>query len=88
MSIYLALTLLAILLVVLALVGYLTATALLLLRARNSVAAIADGLEAVQAHTEPVPEKLTAINEALGTLLAGLQGADGQLGRAAKVFRL
>ena len=82
------LTLLAILLVVLALVGYLTATAFLLRRARNSIAAIADGLEAVKGHTQPLPEKLTTINGALGTLLEGLQGADGHLGRAAKVFRL
>jgi len=82
------LTLLAILLVVLALVGYLTATALLLRRARNSIAAIADGLEAVKGHTQPLPEKLTTINGALGTLLEGLQAADGHLGRAAKVFRL
>lgn len=84
----LTLTLVTVALVVLALAGYLIGIALALLDARKSVAAIADGLEAVEGHTHPLPEKLTTINEALTALLGGLRVADGHLGRAAKVFKL
>ena len=75
-------------LVVLALAGYLIATTWVLVRAKRSVAAIADGLEAVNGHTQPLPEKLTTINAALGALLTALGAADRQLGRAAAVFKL
>lgn len=84
----LTLTLITVALVVIALAGYLIGIAWALLAARKSVAAIADGLEAVAGHTQPLPEKLTTINGALVSLLGGLQVADGHLGRAAKVFRL
>lgn len=82
------LTLVTVALVVVALAGYLIAIAWALLDAKRSVAAIADGLEAVRDHTRPLPEKLTTINGALGALLAGLRGADGHLTRAATVFRI
>lgn len=84
----LTLTLITVALVVLALAGYLIAIAWALLSARRSVAAIADGLEIVAGHTQPLPEKLTTINGALLALLDGLRVADGHLGRAARVFRL
>lgn len=84
----LTLTLVTVALVVLALAGYLIAIAWALLQARKSVAAIADGLEAVAGHTQPLPEKLTTINGALGELLRGLRAADGHLGRAATIFKL
>ena len=84
----LTLTLITVALVVLALAGYLIAIAVALRSARNSVAAIADGLEAVQGHTRPLPEKLTTINAALTQLLGGLRSADGHVTRAARVFRL
>lgn len=84
----LILTLITVTLVVLALAGYLIAIAWALNDARKSVRAIADGLEAVQGHTAPLREKLTAINGGLGALLGDLQSADGHLARAAKVFRL
>lgn len=84
----LTLTLVAVALVVAALAGYLIAIAWALLSARKSVAAIADGLEAVVGHTAPLPEKLTTINDALVALLAGLRVADRNLGRSATVFRL
>lgn len=84
----LTLTLITVALVVLALAGYLIAIAWALLQARKSVAAIADGLEAVAGHTQPLPEKLTTINGALGELLRGLRAADGHLGRAATIFKL
>jgi hypothetical protein len=84
----LVLTLITAALVVVALAGYLIAIAWALNDARKSVKAIADGLEAVQGHTAPLGEKLTAINGGLVALLGGLKSADGHLGRAAKVFRL
>ncbi len=84
----LILTLITVALVVLALAGYLILIAWALLSARRSVASIADGLEAVAGHTQPLPEKLTTINEALTALLGGLRVADGHLGRAATVFKL
>lgn len=84
----LALTLITTSLVVLALAGYLTAVAWALRDASRSVAAIADGLEAVRDHTAPVDEKLATINGALSALAGGLQAVDGHLGAAARVFRL
>ncbi|MDQ3809647.1 MAG: hypothetical protein M3336_05090, partial [Chloroflexota bacterium] len=60
-------------LVVIALAGYLIAIAWALLQAKKSVAAIADGLEAVVGHTQPLAQKLTTINEALSALLDGLR---------------
>jgi hypothetical protein len=84
----LPLTLLTAALVVIALAGYLIAIAWALIHTRRSVAAIADGLEVVAAHTRSLPEKLTTINGALGALLGGLQAADRHVGRAARVFRL
>ena len=84
----LALTLITVALVVLALAGYLIAITWALLDSRRSVAAIADGLEAVRTHTTPLREKLTTINGALGALLGGLEAADRHVGRSARVFRL
>jgi hypothetical protein len=82
----LILTLITAGLVVVALAGYLIAIAWALLDTRRSVAAIADGLEAVRDHTTPLPEKLTTINGALGALLGGLETASGHLDRAGVVF--
>ena len=84
----LTLTLITTALVVVALAGYLIAIAVQLMGARRSIAAIADGLEAVAGHTAPLPEKLTTINGALVQLLTGLQAADRHLGRVATVFKL
>lgn len=84
----LILTLITVALVVVALAGYLIAIAWALFQAKRSVAAIADGLEAVAGHTAPLEQKLTTINGALVQLLAGLRVADRHLGRAATVFRL
>jgi hypothetical protein len=82
------LTLAATAVLVVGLAGYLIAIAWLLTRARRSVAAIADGLEAVAGHTAPLGEKLTVVNGALSALLETLKRSDGHLGRAAGVFRL
>ena len=82
------LTLITVAAVVLALAGYLIAIAWALLDTRRSVAAVADGLEAVAGHTRPLGDKLTAINGALGSLLGGLESAGRHVGRIARVFRL
>jgi hypothetical protein len=84
----LTLTLVTVALVVVALAGYLIAIAWSLVHTWRSVSAIADGLEAVAGHTQPLPEKLTTINGALAQLLDGLQAADRHLGRVAGVFKL
>lgn len=84
----LMLTLVTVALVVIALAGYLIGIAWQLMAARRSIAAIADGLEAVAAHTAPLPHKLTTINGALVQLLTGLQSVDRHLGRVATVFKL
>ena len=84
----LTLTLITVALVVLVLAGYLIAIAWALVNAKRSIAAIADGLEAVAGHTQPLPERLTTINGALSQLLTGLQAADRHLGRVATVFKL
>ena len=84
----LTLTLITVALVVFVLAGYLIAIAWALVNAKRSVAAIADGLEAVAGHTQPLPERLTTINGALSQLLTGLQAADRHLGRVATVFKL
>jgi hypothetical protein len=81
-------TLVVVALVVVALAGYLTAVAWALRDASRSVAAIADGLEAVQRHTIPVDEKLATINGALSALSGGLRSVDGHLGAAARIFKL
>lgn len=81
------LTLITVGLVVAALAGYLIAVAWALRDASRSVAAIADGLEAVQRHTAPVGAKLGTINGALSTLAGGLNAVDGHLGAAVRVFR-
>ena len=82
------LTLVIVALVVLALAGFLALVAFALVNARKSVSAIADGLEAVAAHTTPLEQKLVTINGALSALASGLAAADQHLGRAARAFRL
>ena len=84
----LTLTLITVFLVVVALAGYLSAVAWALRDASLSIAAIADGLEAVQGHTVPVGEKLATINGALSALAGGFHAVDNHLGAAAGVFRL
>jgi hypothetical protein len=82
------LTILLSALVVLALAGYLSATAWALIAARNEVRRVADGLELVVGHTAPLNGTMSTINAALVELLGGLQAASGHLRRAAHVFRL
>ncbi len=74
-------------LVVLVLVAYLVAVALALTRANRSLAQLAEGLEAIESHSRPLPEQLTTINGALAALLGGLRSVDGHLVGIRRVFR-
>lgn len=79
-------TLAVVLAVVLALAGYLVAIAVELIRAKRNVAALADGLEAVAGHTEPLEAKVDAIADALGALVEDFEAADEHLAGAARTF--
>lgn len=84
----LTLTLLTVGVVVAALVVYLVLILTTLRDARKAVAAIADGLEAVQGHSAPLPAHLTTINGGLSALLERLRGAEGHLARVASLLGL
>ncbi len=81
-------TWIAVALVVLVLVFYLTGILIALIRAGNRLAAIAGGLQQVAGHTEPLGDRVGTINGALGELHTGLRSIDQQLVGIAKVFRL
>jgi len=81
-------TLLVAAVVVVVLVGYLVAVGLALAWANRSLAQLAGGLEAIEAHSHPLPTQLTTINNALGTLLGGLRSVDSHLIGIRKVFRV
>lgn len=72
--------------VVLALAGYLIAIAWALIKAKSNVKKIADGLEAIAGHTEPLAEKIGTIGGAVGRLADGFGEIDRNLGRAAEAF--
>jgi uncharacterized protein YoxC len=80
------LTLIAFLIVVLALVVYLVAIILALRGASRKLHQLAGGLGAIAQDTEPLPQKLTTINGALGQLLSDLVGAEGHLGAVARLL--
>lgn len=84
----LTLTLVTVAVVVLVLVVYLLLILAALRDARRSVTAIADGLEAVERHTAPLPGHLITINGGLSALLQGLRAADGHLARVASLLGL
>jgi hypothetical protein len=84
----LTLTLATVAVVVLALVVYLVLILAALRDARRAVAAIADGLEAVQGHSAPLPGHLTTINGGLSALLERLRRADRHLSRVTTLLGL
>lgn len=69
------------LLVVLALVYYLTGTAIALTRANRKLSQLADGLEAVERNTDPLTDHVTALDDALEALLANLDQTDEGLSK-------
>lgn len=80
------LTLAVVAAIVLALAGYLIAIARALAKARANVRRIADGLEAIAGHTEPLEEKIGRIGGAIGGIVDGFGHIDANLGRAAEAF--
>lgn len=81
------LTVLAVAIVVLVLAIYLFLIGLALRRANRHAAALAGGLEAIALNTAPLPEHLTTINGALGTLLSGLDAVDQHLRGVVRLLR-
>lgn len=73
------LTLAAVALVVLVVAAYLVAIAVALLRARNNVARLADGFEAVAGHTRPLGERVDAVGDALAGVQADFTTLDERL---------
>ena len=80
------LTLAVVAAIVLALAGYLIAIAWALAKARSNVRQIADGLEAIAGHTDPLGEKIGTIAGAIGQIIEGFGTIDANLGRAAEAF--
>lgn len=80
-------TLLLVLVVVLALVVYLVGIIVALRRANSHLYELADGLAAIVEDTEPLPDKLTTINDALSELLTRLTNVDRHLASVAKLLR-
>lgn len=79
-------TLAVVLAVVLVLAGYLIAIAWALVQAKRNVAALADGLEAIAGHTDPLEEKIGTIAGALNDLVDGFGDVDDHLAGAARAF--
>jgi len=79
-------TLGVVLIVVLALVVYLLGIIRALRGANRNLQQLAGGLDQIVRDTQPLSEKLTAINDALSQLLSGLLAVDGHLAAVAKLF--
>jgi len=75
-----------VLVVVLALVVYLLGIIMALRNANRNLYQLADGLDAIVKDTQPLPDKLSTINGALGQLLDGLLEVDGHLASVAKLL--
>ncbi len=73
--------------IVVVLVVYLVAIAIALNNARKNVAALADGLETVAGHTEPLAERIGTIDQALDGTRLGFEAAERHLGGAAEAFQ-
>ncbi len=69
------LTLATVALAVIALIGYLAATAWALIDTRHSMAAMADGLEAAQRNTAQLEAQLAAVNDTMSDVYRALAGA-------------
>lgn len=80
MSILLLLTLIWVGAVVLALVVYLSATAIYLHKTRRHLTAIAAGLERVVEQTAPLEKKIGAVGGAVGSIKGSLEQVDASLG--------
>ncbi len=85
-TVLLYISLAVVLIVVLVLVVYLLGIIIALRRASRNLYQLAGGLDAIVKDTQPLPDKLSTINGALGQLLAGLLAVDGDLATVAKLF--
>lgn len=66
---------------------YLVSIALFLTRANRNLAQLADGLEAIQANSRPLPDRLPAINSALAELLRGLRSVDAHMAGIERILK-
>jgi uncharacterized protein YoxC len=80
------LTLAVVLIVVVALVIYLLLIIRALRGANRNLQQLAAGLDQIARDTQPLTDKLTTINGALGQLLAGLLAVNGHLAGVAKLL--
>ena len=85
MSLLLNLTLVWVALIVLALVVFLSATALYLHSARKHLAAIATGLEKAAGQCEPLEAKIGAVGGAVGSIKGSMESVDTSLGAIIEV---
>ena len=85
-TVLLYISLAVVFIVVLVLVVYLLGIIIALRRANRNLYQLAGGLDAIVKDTQPLPDKLSTINGALGQLLAGLLAVDGDLATVAKLF--
>jgi hypothetical protein len=79
-------TLAVVLIVVLALVGYLLGIIVALRNANRHLSELAGGLDQIVQDTQPLTAKLGTINGALSQLLTGLLAVDGHLAAVAKLL--
>lgn len=79
-------SLVVVLIVVLALVIYLVLIIKALRGASSNLYELAGGLDQIVKDTQPLPEKLTTINGALGQLLTGLLSVNGHLAAVAHLL--
>ena len=80
-------TAVVVLIVVVALVVYLLLIIKALRAASSNLYELAGGLDQIVKDTQPLPEKLTTINGALGQLLDGLLAVNGNLAAVAQLLR-
>ena len=84
-TLLLTLTLIVTFTVVLVLVVYLLGIIVALAGAKRSLAQLAGGLIAIRDHTQPLGNKVGAINGGLTALLNGLLGVNGDLAAIVRV---
>ena len=84
-TLLLTLTLIVTFTVVLVLVIYLLGIIVALAGAKRSLAQLAGGLIAIRDHTQPLGNKVGAINGGLTALLNGLLGVNGDLAAIVRV---
>ena len=79
-------TLAVVAVVVLALVIYLLLIIKTLYNANKHLSELAEGLQEIRNHTEPLPEKMTTINGALSQLLSRLLAVNEDLAAVARLL--